>query len=361
MTSGPLDSSNRNIDLAFTFDTTGSMSPCIFEVRRRITETTKRLFKDLPGLRVAILAHGDYCDRDKAYVTQWIDFTADSPTVVDFVKKVGRTDGGDEAECYELVLHEANQFSWRDDAEKVLVMVGDEVPHRAEEDQNFLHLDWTNEAQNLAGRGILIYGVQCLRKHWADFFWKGIAQIGNGVRVELHQFSNIVELIHAVAYKQAGGEALQGYANELESKGEITRAIAGFLDILSGNKVTYTIDHGAIDLEAVPLGRFQILHADSRIGIKHFVEETGADFKIGHGFYEHVKKELVQETKEVVLVHKRSGDMFTGHKARDMIGCPYGERLKITPAFLPDYDVFIQSTSWNRILPPSTRLLYEPV
>ncbi len=46
-----------------------------------------------------------------------------------------------------------------------------------------------------------------------------------------------------------------------------------------------------------------------------------------------------------------------------MLGLPYGERGKIGPRNLTgdiqEYDVFVQSTSWNRDLMPNTRFLYE--
>ena len=96
-----------------------------------------------------------------------------------------------------------------------------------------------------------------------------------------------------------------------------------------------------------------------RSSIKPFVQASGAVFKVGNGFYQLVKTELVQERKRVVLVDRATGDMFSGDKARDMIGLPTGVRGKIKPVNVPGFDVYIQSTSWNRVLPAGTRLLYK--
>ena len=89
----------------------------------------------------------------------------------------------------------------------------------------------------------------------------------------------------------------------------------------------------------------------------------GADFAPGRGFYELGKRVLVQEKKEVVLRDTVTGDMFSGDLARDLIGLPYGERGKISPQSVVHdgrrFDVFIQSTSYNRVLLPDTRFLYE--
>lgn len=63
-----------SIDLAFSFDTTGSMSPCIKQVRKFIEKTVKDLLKIIPNLLVAILAHGDYCDGKQVLTA--LDFTS---------------------------------------------------------------------------------------------------------------------------------------------------------------------------------------------------------------------------------------------------------------------------------------------
>jgi hypothetical protein len=46
------------IDVVFSFDTTGSMYPCLEEVRTKLQEITKRLVKDIPNIRIALIAHG---------------------------------------------------------------------------------------------------------------------------------------------------------------------------------------------------------------------------------------------------------------------------------------------------------------
>ena len=56
--------------MAFSFDTTGSMYACLGEVRRELQETISRLKRDIPGIRLATIAHGDYCDASSSYVTK---------------------------------------------------------------------------------------------------------------------------------------------------------------------------------------------------------------------------------------------------------------------------------------------------
>ena len=60
------------VEIAFSFDTTGSMYACLGEVRRTLKETITRLQKDIPGIRIAVIAHGDYCDQGSSYVTKQV-------------------------------------------------------------------------------------------------------------------------------------------------------------------------------------------------------------------------------------------------------------------------------------------------
>lgn len=61
-----------------------------------------------------IIAHGDYCDYEKTYMTKGIDFTRDVEALKDFIQNTPGTHGGDTPECYELVLREARTgLSWR--------------------------------------------------------------------------------------------------------------------------------------------------------------------------------------------------------------------------------------------------------
>ncbi|MDF5714604.1 MAG: hypothetical protein PUP93_12125 [Rhizonema sp. NSF051] len=54
--------SSSNIEVVFSFDTTGSMYPCLTQVRRKIKETVTRLINEITLIRIGIIAHGDYCD-----------------------------------------------------------------------------------------------------------------------------------------------------------------------------------------------------------------------------------------------------------------------------------------------------------
>lgn len=351
------------IDVVFSFDTTGSMYPCLASVRSKLKKMTEKLFSDIDDIRIGLIAHGDYCDAHN-YVTMEHYLSNDVLSLSKFATAVPPTGGGDLPECYELVMHKARYFNWREGASRVFVMIGDATPHPVNYKDNKKRLDWRLELRQLVEDGTVVYPVQCLNRSYATPFYDEVARISGTNKLSLDQFTNVEQLIMAVCYKQGSNVLFDAYKKELADTGVLNRGIQKFLNQLSGADVNYEI-HGVSfkesALEAVPPYRFQMLDVGNRVPIKEFVQSTGAIFKVGRGFYELTKPETIQEKKEVVLVDKESGDMYSGTKAREMIGLPYGLRGRIRPLDIEDvgYDVFVQSTSYNRILMPGTRFLYE--
>merc|ERR1719334_178984 len=101
-------------------------------------------------------------------------------------------------------------------------------------------------------------------------------------------------------------------------------------------------------LKEVEEGRFRILHVPKKCTIKQFVLSNSLEFKCGRGFYEFTKPEIVSHKKEVVLIEKSSGKMFTGRDACRMIGA--GSGIRIPPTTFQTWRVFVQSTSYGRNL-----------
>ena len=120
----------KPIEIAFCFDTTGSMSTCIEAVKENVKTIIQRLFMDIPFLKIAVLAHGDYCDSDVFYLYKLVNFTNDVNALCTFVNDVEGTGGGDWEECYELMLLKSREeLCWSAHTQKSLVMIGDAIPH----------------------------------------------------------------------------------------------------------------------------------------------------------------------------------------------------------------------------------------
>lgn len=352
----------ESIDILFSFDTTGSMYPCLSQVRNKVSATVKRLFQDIPNLRVGIIAHGDYCDGARA-VTKF-DFSSNEKEICKFVETVRPTDGGDTPECYELVLHEARSLSWSAGKNKAVVMIGDDIPHPPSYRDNTKKLDWKNEAKLLVEAGIHVHAVQALARTHATKFYSDLADITGGCHLELHQFSHVTDLLMAICYKQSGDDQLKQYEEEVSKQGRMNRSVHQIFSTLLGRKMTKSDSgFGKADLEAVHPSRFQVLDVEEDVDISGFVKSEGLMFKTGRGFYQFIKPVEVQDHKEVILVDKKTGDMFSGKKARELLRLPKTGTVKIKPdvarEVLAKYTAFIQSTSNNRKLIGGTKFLYE--
>lgn len=371
------------IDCVFIADTTGSMASCIREVRRKIDASVGLLLEKLPDLKVGIIMHGDYCDR--SYMLSKHDFTNDVKSLSKFIDSTGNTGGGDAPECYEYALHVARtEFSWRKDSYKYIIWVADDSPHSKYESSNQIKhhnhstlnkdgYDFEEELKALSKESIHVYAVHCLGRSHSKKYYKKAADLTNGVMVPLSQFSDINDTLLAIHYHTQGEEQLETYAKGLQESKGISRSLANVFESLMPGKglaeklgLTFK-DYSSVsseDLKPVDPARFQVLDVMKDQDIKSFVLDTGAMFKTGKGFYEWTKSEEIQERKEVVLVERVSGDMWSGAKAREMINLPLGERGTLSPKstsaeFKNKYKVFIQSTSNNRKLIGGTKFLYE--
>lgn len=349
-------------DVMISFDTTGSMMPCLTQVRAGVEVLVKRLYRDNPNIRISIISHGDYCDNDRAITKMDFADASESEKVVKFIQTAPQTSGGDSPECYELVLHESRSASWRAGANKVLVLIGDDVPHGANYPGNTKRIDWRNELKLLLEAKINVYAVQALGNSHATPFYKEIAKTTGGFHLELDQFSHIQTLITAVCFKQQGDEALKAYEAEVVRDGKMNRSVDKFIGRLLHRDSSGRFTTAPDKLGAVSPSRFQVLDVLEDQDIMSFVRENGLIFAKGRGFYEFTKSVEVQAYKEVILVDRKTGDMFNGDKARDIAGIPIGEKIvtvKPTAPGLANYICFIQSTSINRKLIGGTKFLYE--
>ncbi|EDO36071.1 predicted protein [Nematostella vectensis] len=358
-------------EIVFSFDTTGSMYPCLAQVRKHVEKTVGRLLSELKGVRISIFAHGDYQDKEATYDTKWIEFSSDKKKITDFVKNVSSTCGYDSDECYELLIinHFAcvlgddkvrTQLTWTPGSQRALVMIGDANPHPPSYHLNTQKINWREEAKKLYEElGVRIYSIQCLGYGGAESFYRQLADITCGWHLKLDQFASIVDFLMAICYREQGLDSLQVFEDEVRGRGSgMNRNLHKLFDTLSGRTTAYTAPAvDAAGLTPVNPSRFQILDVDERVDIRTFVQKNDLIFKPGKGFFEFTKAEKISDKKEVVLVDKVTGDMFTGREACDLIGAGGSGRIK--PASLEKWRVFVQSTSYNRVLMPGTGFLYE--
>ncbi|KAI6195914.1 VWFA domain-containing protein [Aphelenchoides besseyi] len=327
------------------------------QVRLKIKECVERLFKEIGNdhLRIGITMHGDYPEDCRPsgpplYVTKHLPLTTDIQTIVDFVDSAAEIANYTGPECYELVLHEAQEFQWTSGWSHVLVMIGDEVPH--EPNENPQYLNWRDELEKLRQMNVVVYGVQARNQEHAKQFYAKCAERTGGIHLPLAQFNSMV-CYHEIA--QAGRVAQ--FEREIQAQpGRYNRVLRSVFDRILGRPDSLTNLPG--DLHACPVDRFQVLDVGSDTPIRQFIQNQGIRFVPGRGFYEFTKKETIQSYKEIVIMDKQSGDLFEGQYARTLLNLPTDQTVNVEPEQL-DYIVFVQSTSFNRKLLAGSRFLYE--
>jgi hypothetical protein len=200
-------------DIVFSFDTTGSMSSVIKSLRENLSETIQKLFEEVPGIRIGIIVHGDYCDFPNMC---WkVNLSRDFDVINDFVNSAPDTSGGDYAECYELVLKSAVDFNWESEV-RVLVVIGDATPHevgyeiRAKNIKGIdtkLNINWREELKKLKEKKVTVFSCHALpeRNKESISFYYDISNETGGYYFCLDDLQSFKEYMIAICLKAADG------------------------------------------------------------------------------------------------------------------------------------------------------------
>ncbi|GFO29340.1 conserved domain protein [Plakobranchus ocellatus] len=205
------------MDVVFSFDTTGSMSLVLDEVKSHLNNLIQRLQADIPQFKVGIIAHGDYCDRGEFYDIRTLDLTDKLPDVVTFVNETGGTGGGDTPECYELALRHADNMSWRNGSTRVLVVIGDAFPHTPDYCLNTLKIDWQDELSSLVAKSVRVYGVQYGQDTESVSFFQQLTSRSGGQHLRLQDMGDICHIIMAICYREQGPGIFRNYEAEVRA------------------------------------------------------------------------------------------------------------------------------------------------
>lgn len=216
------------VDIVFSFDTTGSMNGYLKEVQKNLKEITKELFSKLPNIRIAIIAHGDYCDKSQYYVLKKLDFTCQHSEIENFVDNCGGTGGGDSPECYEYALHTARtKLKWRslNKANRCVVLIGDDEPHPPSFELNVNNICWKRELKELAKMKVNTYAIQCGNLSRANYFYEAIGNnTPDSKRLMLSEFKSMPAIFVGVCLIQVDplGRLLAEYEEKLENQGKLS-------------------------------------------------------------------------------------------------------------------------------------------
>lgn len=155
-----------------------------------------------------------------------------------------------------------------------------------------------------------------------------------------------------------------------ESTVQTRSAIGGYLGQVSrgvtSSKTFYTADMANVSRSTVRQNlpnitrEVTIFPVKNREQIASFLaRETRSPYIKGTGFYLLVKPEkAVQDYKTIIVRDQVTGDVYAGNAARDLLNLPHSGTISLKPGNHGDWDIFIQSTSDNRVLNPNSSVLY---
>lgn len=150
---------------------------------------------------------------------------------------------------------------------------------------------------------------------------------------------------------EAGTAIQQATANYYEARSQGIRSTTGLFNLNTQN-LTKSVVHQTLK-ELSPSDYFAFTVSPDHIVIKDAVESNVGQYRQGSTYYQLTKSETVQPQKDIAVREKRTGKIYRGRQARQILGLP-DYHTKVAPAKAPDYDIFIQSTSSNRKLVPGT-------
>ncbi len=268
----------------FAFDCTHSMFNAIQNVKSKLQILCTQLLGDLPDIQIGMIAHGDYlsCEYNRSsngYIMHKLDFSNELDHIGSFVKKLKVMNGRDRQECYEMVLREAQLMNWHPDCQnKCLVVIGDDEPHSSSQ---YLNLNWRDELQRLATLGVRVHSVQCLDRSHANYFYKELAEKGNGYHYQLSNFESMAEMFLGISYRNATDHRMAHDINweELDLPMDTSDGSSNNVIIRpegSSNNTTNQYSIGDADLLRI----HEAIHAPDKPS-KITIQETDYDISLG--------------------------------------------------------------------------------
>lgn len=206
----PKPGEKESLDLVIAFDTTGSMSSYLQDVKTHIINVVKENFEINPNLRIGVVAFGDYCDMKsstefgKAY--QYLPLTTDKEDIVNFVNSAKSTSGGDSDEFYELVIQKiTNETNWNEKANKVVLFIADCNPHPVGYSYGNIvkkaQIDWKIEAKNAANKCIKFNTLAILPE---NKWYEELSNLTNGTYLPFKSSEKTTQLLNATLLAEGG-------------------------------------------------------------------------------------------------------------------------------------------------------------
>ncbi len=203
------------LDVCFVVDTTNSMGDDIQNARENMTEILTSLGEKTQNYRVALIDYRDFASRtgdSDDYPSQiQLNFTDDDAAIRSAIDGLTLGYGGDTEETVYSALMQAVDLPWRENAQKVVIILGDAAPLDPEPETNYTYddvraallgedvgIDVENSderALGSLGSGLTVYSIGASASDDASGFFKDVADDTGGSYAGVDDASGISDAI----------------------------------------------------------------------------------------------------------------------------------------------------------------------
>jgi hypothetical protein len=241
-----------------------------------------------------------------------------------------------------------------------LIEIMSAVPDAADPEVSFLVMVITDGQENHSQRWSAQRLSEKIRELQASDRWTFVFRVPRGYTAVLARFGipegNILEWDQTARGVEVASKTTQSAVSSyFTNRTQGVRSTSKFFADLSRVSAT-TVKHALHDISG-QVSRYFVDPSVHGVAIREFVERH-APFQVGRAFYQLTKTEKVQDHKTICLCDRKTGAIYSGTAARDLLGLPHYGIITLTPHNLGNYDVFVQSTSVNRKLVGGTTVLY---
>lgn len=216
-------SGDRQLDLVFIIDCTGSMGSYIASATKNIEVIVTNILQSEKlsspeSLRIGLVSYRDHPPQDNSYITKNFDFTSDVSKMKESLKTLYASGGGDGPEAVTAAMRASLDLQWRPVASKMTVIIADAPPHGlGEYGDGFPAGSPDGEdplvlARQMASQGITLFVVACEPAlsgyQFATDFFRAITSISSGLMVPLTTAALLSHVIVGSALEQMDMERL---------------------------------------------------------------------------------------------------------------------------------------------------------
>jgi hypothetical protein len=247
------------------------------------------------------------------------------------------------------------------DAVGELIEIFEKTPDQSKQDVTFLVMAITDGQENVSRKWRNKLGDK-IRELQATDRWTFVFRVPRGYSQNLENLGipsgNIQEWDQTErGLRESSVVTQSAISNYYSGVSRGIRSSTGFYTNLAGvsqNKVTSVMTNISGEVRIFPVDSVHKVFISSFFSLK-----THQSYKKGTAFYQLTKPEkAVQGYKLIVVRNKNTGAVYAGQSARDLLHLPTVGTIRLAPGDHGDWDIYIQSTSSNRILIPGTTALY---